>query len=128
MNSGAAFPVTVVIVDNEADLCEVIRLTLIDEGYSATSCTDPSAALGMIVDEQPACVIADWQLFDPATGMRIFDALRSDERTAGLAILICSAAFDADEIQDGIADERTAFLAKPFELDDLIHIVRRITG
>ena len=128
MNNPAAKGASIVIVDNEPELCEVIRLALEDEGYRPSICTDARTALARIEAERPDLVITDWQLFDRATSMRIFDIIRSNPRTAHLPVLICSAAADAEQKRESLSNQLTALLLKPFELEELIALVHRMTG
>jgi CheY-like chemotaxis protein len=117
----------IVVIDDDLAVCDVLRMALEDDGYRVTCCNDPSAAIGTILDMRADLVTLDWTMHEPG-GPRVFDAIRANPRTAGIPIVICTADWTIRDLRAPLVGRDTQILLKPFELDDLMETVRRMTG
>jgi len=69
----------ILIVDDEADIRDLISGILSDEGYTARTASDGLAALDMIKARQPNLVILDVWLGDSERdGLKILDIIKRD--------------------------------------------------
>jgi DNA-binding response OmpR family regulator len=107
-----------VIEDDEA-LRELLEVVLTDEGYHVQCAANASAALDMVGGQQPALVILDLHL----GGQPADDFLARYRAMPGTPapILIASAVANLEDEAARLGVER--YLAKPFELDDLLSMV-----
>ena len=83
--------------------------------------------LAVIRADAPALVLMDIHL----PGMSGVDAvriLRSDPRTAALPVYAVSAAAMPEDVQAGLAAGFDGYLTKPFNVDQLLQVVTRVTG
>ncbi|HET6315222.1 MAG TPA: response regulator [Chloroflexota bacterium] len=107
------------VVDDDADIRTVIGATLTDEGMSVGTAGDGREALQRAGEVPPALIILDITL-PGLDGYQVADQLR--ERYGVLPILAITA--------DGRAAEKArrvgafAYLRKPFELDELVALVK----
>jgi DNA-binding response OmpR family regulator len=109
----------VIVVEDDGDIAALLTDILDTEGYASVAVSD-SAALDLLLDRRPDLVVLDLRLTrGGATG--ILDSLRS-RGMSDVPILLLSAATDLPERarELGVAQ----YLAKPFELDEFLLIVR----
>ena len=110
-----------IVVEDDGDIASLLTDILDTEGYASVAVSD-SAALDLQLDPRPDLVVLDLRLTrGGATG--ILDSLR-ERGMADVPILLLSAATDLpDRARElGIVQ----YLAKPFELDEFLVIVRRM--
>ena len=119
--------IAVLVIDDEPDICAVVRDALEGEGYRVMSHTSGDAGLQSAQAEPPDLVILDWRLAGDVTGGEVLEQLRSDGRTHGSPVLLLTAAPDIVEEQAVLHAGRVELLGKPFELDELFNAVTRLT-
>jgi CheY-like chemotaxis protein len=117
-------PQSVVVLDDNAAFCAMVQEILEEEGFLVTSCTDPRAALGAVIELQPDLVISDWWLRDP-DGERLAHIIRRDPRTAHIPVLVCTADGMIRNEMEILALDGIEVIKKPFDLNDFISAVRR---
>ena len=117
---------TVVVIDDDMEVCDVLRLAIEDDGYRVTCCTDPSAAIATILDMRPDLVTLDWKMHE-SDGTRVYDAIRANPRTSEIPVLICTADWTIRDLQEQLVGMDTAILLKPFDLDEWAETVRRMS-
>ena len=111
---------TILVVDDESAIRDLIVAVLEDEGYRAIGAGSGRRALELIAVEAPDLVLMDIMMPE-MDGQEALRRLRQLERSAPLPVILMSAAFTADRLDQQIA----AFLPKPFDLDLLLEIVAR---
>ena len=109
----------VVVVEDDADIAALLTDILEAEGYEPIAVSDAAGLEGRL-DQRPDLVVLDLRL-SRGGAQPILNTLRSREMS-DVPILLLSAASDLPERarELGIA----AYLAKPFELDEFIVVVR----
>ena len=104
----------VLVVDDEADILEFLKVILEDEGYTVVT-TDKDDYLEKLQDDTlPDLILLDL-LLSGKDGREIVKYLKSNEKTHHIPVIMFSAHPSAREItkQAGADD----FVAKPFEID-----------
>jgi DNA-binding response OmpR family regulator len=118
---------TVLVVDDEPDICAVVRDALEGESYRVTCHTSGDAGLQTAQAQPPDLVILDWRLAGVVTGAEVLEQLRSDGRTNGSSVLLLTAAPDLVEGEAVLEVGQVELLGKPFELEELFDAVARLT-
>jgi DNA-binding response OmpR family regulator len=109
-------PAKVLIVDDDPAIVDAIGLILEDEGYEVTA-TSGGDILRFAEQEQPDIVLLDIRL-SGQDGRDVCRALKAAPATAQVPVLMISAnQHGAAYAQQAGADD---YLAKPFELDDIL--------
>ena len=109
-----------VIEDNE-DILDLMRYILEEDGYTIIAGRD-SKPLREIHVHQPDLILMDNRLTD-GSGNNFCRTLKNDPSTSHLPVVLVSANADvADMASDCRAD---AYLSKPFNVADLLELVRR---
>lgn len=110
----------VLLVDDDKDLLEVLRVALEDDGRFEVRCATTGFSAGMMVKEyQPDLIVLDVMLPD-INGREVCQIVRSDNQLEDVKILCISGMVEPDKIDDLKAAGADDFLQKPFESDELI--------
>lgn len=118
---------TILVVDDDPDFVELVKVLLRDS-YAVEGCTNSRDALRRIRGVHPALVFLDLNM-PPPNGWELLRTLRGDPSLARLPILVVSAGgaeASLDEALVSKAPGRLEVLAKPFEIEDLLGIVRNL--
>lgn len=104
----------VLIAEDDMVLRSVIGNILESEGYRILEAANGQEALDMARQELPALILLDIQM-PVLNGIQATAALRSDPKTSGIPILICSAHGTFDNVEQCLALGAKDFLIKPFD-------------
>lgn len=115
----------VLIVEDEPDMLLLLRLTLEDAGFDTCLAADGETALRRIDAERPDLVLLDLML-PVLDGWGVLAELAT--RSAGPPVVICSATDGRRERTRAAELGAAAFVSKPFEVDDLVRVLRETLG
>jgi DNA-binding response OmpR family regulator len=107
----------VVLVDDDPDILEAIQAMLEDEGYLVVTTDRGEEVEAISLSERPDLIVLD-MLLSGKDGREIARQLKSQEGTRDIPILMLSAHPRA--AKEAQTFEVNDFLAKPFEMDDLL--------
>jgi two-component system, OmpR family, phosphate regulon response regulator PhoB len=117
-NSGARR--SILIVEDDADLRRLYRMTLTFAGFNVREAGDGVEALRAIESERPDLVVLDLML--PAlSGRAVRDELTAQAHTRDIPVVVVTGASGV-EVEQVNAD---CVLAKPISSDQLVETVRR---
>lgn len=118
---------TVLLVDDVAQIRDVVTMFLTDEGYQVFAYGTCEEALLYLERTLPDLVILDGRL-PGMSGWECLERLRVADRTAQLPVLMLTAApGDAQQYADMAAGACTRCLVKPFDLDGLLDALHELT-
>jgi two-component system nitrogen regulation response regulator NtrX len=116
----------VLVVDDEADIRDLVSGVLEDEGYSVRSAADSTSALEAIEDRRPSLVLLDvWLQGSRLDGLQILQEVK--RRDPSLPVLMISGHGNLDTAVAAIREGAVDFIEKPFEAERLVHLVARAT-
>ena len=122
--SGAGKP-TVVVVDDEQLIVDVVCEVLDDAGLDAVSCTHGHEAIACIRSTEPQVVILDVQM-PGVDGIEIFQTMRADPQTRSIPVIFFTA--NASRLKTWLPNYRqmgAELLPKPFNIDRLLAMVKQ---
>ncbi|MEO5952541.1 MAG: response regulator, partial [Chloroflexia bacterium] len=111
---------TILVVDDEETLREMLGYNLRREGYKVLTAADGSEALRLAFDEHPDLIVLDIML----PGMSGFDVCRAVRRQLTVPILMLSAREEEIDKVLGLELGADDYLTKPFSLRELLARVR----
>lgn len=116
---------SIMVVDDDLDILEAISLMLEDAGYTVKTTNKGDFVEHLDTHDLPAMIILD-MLLSGSDGRDIAQQLKAQEATKQIPIVMLSAHPKAEqEAQLSGADD---FLSKPFEIDELLEKVARLTA
>ncbi|RKH49856.1 response regulator [Corallococcus sp. AB049A] len=113
----------VLIVDDEFGIVEAVRDLLSDEGYRTAIALNGREALERMRQERPALVLLDYMM-PVLNGPGVLESMHQDPALKDVPVVMMSAS--PPEFWQHLAV--AGFLPKPFDIDQLIAIVRRMVG
>lgn len=121
---------TVLIVDDEAPIREMIAVALEMADYDYLEAADALEAHALIVDKHPDLVLLDWML--PGTsGVELARRLKKEEATADIPIIMLTAKVEEDNKIQGLEVGADDYITKPFSPRELVArlkaVLRRAT-
>ncbi len=122
---------TVLIVDDEAAIRDMVGITLDLAGFSSISAANAHDAHISIIDNKPDLVLLDWML-PGGSGIELARRLRRDEITANIPIIMLTAKTSEDNKVQGLNEGVDDYVTKPFSPRELVAriktVMRRING
>jgi two-component system nitrogen regulation response regulator NtrX len=116
----------VLVVDDEADIRDLVSGVLEDEGYSVRTAADSTAALDAIDDRRPSMVLLDvWLQGSRLDGLQLLQEIK--RRDASLPVLVISGHGNLDTAVAAVREGAIDFIEKPFEAERLVYLVDRAT-
>jgi two-component system nitrogen regulation response regulator NtrX len=116
----------VLVVDDEADIRDLVSGVLEDEGYAVRTAADSTAALDAIDDRRPSMVLLDvWLQGSRLDGLQLLQEIK--RRDASLPVLVISGHGNLDTAVAAVREGAIDFIEKPFEAERLVYLVDRAT-
>ena len=115
-------PGKILVVDDEKFIVHVVTLKLRNAGYEVISAGDGEEGLEVAITEQPDLIVTDYQM-PYMTGLEMSQALRKDERTANIPILMLTARGYSLSEEDLEAVNIKISMSKPFSPRELIDCI-----
>lgn len=113
----------ILIIDDEAALVRSLSFALKNEGYEVHGAHNGADGLVAARRVEPAIVLLDLRLPD-ASGLDVLDRLR--EAQPDLPVVMISAHGDTRDAVQAVKKGAADYLSKPFELDDLFHVIASV--
>ncbi|MFQ4140648.1 ATP-binding protein [Chlorogloeopsis sp. ULAP02] len=112
----------ILLVDDNADMRDYVK-RLLSSSYQVEAVGDGMAALQAISDHLPDLVLSD-VMMPRLDGFGLLKALRSDDRTRELPIILLSARAGEEAQIEGLEAGADDYLIKPFSAKELLARVR----
>jgi len=121
---------TILIVDDESSIREMIAAALEMAGYHSLEAGDAQTALSIVVDQKPDLVLLDWML-PGVSGVEICRRLKKDDLTAEIPVIMLTAKGEEDHKVQGLEAGADDYITKPFSPRELVArlkaVLRRTT-
>jgi two-component system nitrogen regulation response regulator NtrX len=116
----------VLVVDDEADIRELVSGVLEDEGYTVRTAADSTATLEAIEERRPSMVLLDvWLQGSRLDGLQLLQEVKRRDPT--IPVLMISGHGNLDTAVAAVREGAIDFIEKPFEAERLIYLVDRAT-
>ncbi|MBI4605888.1 MAG: response regulator transcription factor [Planctomycetes bacterium] len=110
---------TILIIEDEPDIIEVIEYNFRREGYNVVSATNGEKGLEIARTRRPSAVILDLML-PGLDGIEVARRLRQDPATSGIAIVMLTAKGEESDIVLGLGVGADDYVVKPFRPKELL--------
>jgi two-component system nitrogen regulation response regulator NtrX len=114
----------ILVVDDEADIRDLVAGILSDEGYSVRTAADSESALASIKARKPSLLVLDiWMQGGGMDGLELLDLVKGLDED--LPVVMISGHGNIETAVSAIKRGAYDFLEKPFKSDRLLLIVER---
>jgi two-component system phosphate regulon response regulator PhoB len=120
MNKG-----TVLVIDDEKDLIELVRYNLDKEGFDVVAANDGTSGLEIATRHKPDLVVLDLMM-PGMDGLEVCRRMRGDDRTRRIPVIMLTAkAAEADRVV-GLELGADDYVVKPFSTRELVARVKAV--
>lgn len=110
---------TILIVDDELAIRDMLSLALEMAGYSVLEAENIRDAHCLVVDERPDLVLLDWML-PGGSGIELLRRLKRDDTTRDIPVIMLTARTTEDNIVQGLDVGADDYITKPFAPRELL--------
>lgn len=114
---GASDAFTVLVVDDNQDMCEFIGTSLSDR-YRVLTASDGEAALGVLRRETVSLVVSD-VMMPVMDGLELCRRIKSDLQLSHIPVILLTAKTAEGSVMEGYEAGADDYLVKPFNVDML---------
>jgi DNA-binding response OmpR family regulator len=118
---------SLVVADDDPDVLRLLERRLARRGYEVVTATDGRAALDAVRRTGPDAVVLD-RVMPAMSGEELCRELKADERTAAIPVVLLSAQASEREIVEGFGAGADDYLTKPFDIEELDELLRRLVA
>ncbi len=110
------------VVDDEPDNCEYLKLLLGKEGHLVDAITDPTQALGTLKAQDYHLVVLD-MMMPQMSGTDLLELIRKQD--SDIAVIVATAYPNVDTAVASLKSQASDYVKKPFEPEEFVGAVRR---
>lgn len=113
----------ILIVDDDPDLRQALRLRLRANNYETINAVDGYSAISQAYKERPNLIILDLGL--PAgDGFTVLDRLQRDDKLSTIPVVVLTARDPQSHEKRAFEAGAAAFFQKPADNAELLHVIR----
>jgi two-component system phosphate regulon response regulator PhoB len=116
---------TILVVDDEEDIQELVKLNLAREGYDVITAGSGERALEIAQSKQPALTILDLML-PGMDGLEVCKILKGSNKTEHIPVIMLTAKSEDSDVVAGLELGADDYVTKPFSSKVLVARVRRV--
>jgi CheY-like chemotaxis protein len=118
---------TVLVVDDDPVILDLLAVNFELEGYTVLRASDGEEALAVTRLHRPDVVVTDIMM-PKRSGLEVVAELKGDPATAAIPVVLVSAKALASDVRAGREAGADDYVTKPFDPDDLLKRVDRLVG
>ena len=114
----------ILVVDDEEDLCEILKFNLENEGYNEDTANSAEEALKMDLPQYHLLLLD--VMMGEISGFRMANMLKKDEKTAHIPIIFVTAKDTENDTVTGFNLGADDYISKPFSLREVMVRVKAV--
>ena len=114
----------ILVIDDEPNLLEVIRIRLEANDYEVLTAQDPLAGLEIAKEERPDLIIMD-VIMPKVNGLRLLRILKREDETKDIPVIVLSVKWHENNHKAGMDAGADYYLTKPYEPKELLDTVKK---
>ena len=118
---------TVLIVEDEPAIIELVTFSLRETGWNVCSVQNVADAWEFIGKRAPQLILLDWMLPDQ-TGLRLLARIRADRNFQKIPVIMLTAKSQDDDVLTGYKEGAEYYITKPCTSRDLVYGIRLVLG
>jgi DNA-binding response OmpR family regulator len=118
---------SILIIDDDPDICEILKVNLEFAGYDVALAGDGASGLREAFNLKPDLIILDL-LLPELDGWQVLSRLSEDDRTERTPVIVLTCKGDDQDVLRGLSSGAVEYLTKPFYPEDLVASVKILLG
>ena len=120
-------PLKIVVADDDLDICELLDISFRKAGFNVRTAIDGMQAFDEIMQVRPDVVVLD-VVMPKISGVDVVKMMRKDDVLRDIPAILVSARGQDLEFDFDLDVDRVDFVVKPFNLQDLVRLVKEIVA
>ncbi len=116
---------SILVVDDEEDILDLIRETLEPQGYKIQTAPDGDAALSHLSRQRYDLIISDWKM-PGVNGQQLYQRLRETDPVATQRLIFMTGDVLSEKTERFLQEQNKTCLTKPFSLVDFQRAIGQI--
>ena len=125
LNGRIAMPASILIVEDDADIRDLLRFTVERAGFEAVSAESAETALNLVDRQTPELAVIDWML-PGGNGVDLVHSLRRSELTSAIPIIMLTARSEESDKLRSFASGVDDYVTKPFSPKELVARIKAL--
>lgn len=117
--------ITVLVVEDDPVILRLLEVNFELEGFDVLLAHDGEEGLEVARDQRPDVIVSDIMM-PKLSGIELVEALKADEKTAGIPIILLSAKAQTGDLKSGLDSGADDYVTKPFEPLELVERVHAL--
>lgn len=118
-------PETILVAEDQAHIRALIEYKLKNNGYRVIAVDNGADALAQAKEGGPDLILLD-VMMPMMTGFEVLAALKQDEKTRGIPVLLVTAQSKEEEVLKGLELGADDYITKPFSPNELAARVKTV--
>lgn len=114
----------ILVVDDEEDLCEILRFNLEQAGFEVETALSAEEALTMNISSFDL-ILLDVMMGD-MSGFKMADIIKKGKKTANIPIIFCTAKDAEEDTLQGLEMGGDDYILKPFSIREVIARIKAV--
>ena len=127
-NKGGKAMKDILIIEDEYDLKEAIKIRLTGEGFRISSAGNAEQGLRLAREIKPDLVIMDLVLPGRKDGLEATYEMKNDEVLKGIPVIILTAKGSEEDRKRGLREGCDVYMTKPFDHEELVSRIKSLIG
>jgi CheY-like chemotaxis protein len=113
---------TILIVDDDAAVRDMMRIVLNSNGFETLEADDGSTALTLAMEKKPDLIISD-VMMDNVNGFMLYEMLRKDSSTRKIPMILITG--EAQKFGAWDSEKDVGYFQKPVSMHDVVTEIKR---
>ncbi len=113
---------TILIVDDDAAVRDMMRIVLNSNGFETLEADDGSTALTLAMEKKPDLIISD-VMMDNVNGFMLYEMLRKDSSTRKIPMILITG--EAQKFGAWDSEKNVGYFQKPVSMHEVVTEVKR---
>jgi DNA-binding response OmpR family regulator len=116
----------ILVINDTQEILDLFEEILAEEGYRVSLSSFAFNDIEEIVKLTPDLVVLDFMIGGEEHGWQLLQKMKMDRRTAGVPVIVCTAALTlARELEGHLRSKNVGLVLKPFDIDELVSEVQK---
>lgn len=116
---------TVLVVEDDPVILRLLEVNFELEGFTVVLAHDGEEGIAAAKSERPDIIVSDIMM-PKVSGIELVEALKADQTTAGIPIILLSAKAQTGDLKSGLDSGADDYVTKPFEPLELVDHVNAL--
>lgn len=116
---------TVLVVEDEGDVAEVLSHSLRREGYRVLTASEAAEGLAVVLSERPDIVLLD-VMMPGITGWEMLERMRQDDATRRIPVIMVTVLEEPRFVEKAAEYDAAGYIQKPFRPEEVLRTIRSV--